>query len=131
MINRVRGETGRIQSSLQADTFSGSLNDFKHSMGDSFNNAYGPDQIGLVWRMWKGWNDALHEGPAYGAMQKKLGEAIKANDGAAPTAKQIREAVDFSKTVAGDMRRLGASDMAKAFNASVPFLAGSLLALEL
>jgi hypothetical protein len=123
MLNQVRSETGRIQSSYQADTFSGSLNDFAASTGSQFSGTFGADQMGMVWRMWKGWNNALHEGPAFGAMQKKMGQSLIDNNGAPLSPQQIRDAVDFSKKVAGDMQRIGASDMAKAFNASVPFSA--------
>jgi hypothetical protein len=38
----------------------------------------------------------------------------------------LREAVDVSKTVAGDMRRIGSSKWAARFNASVPFSAAML-----
>lgn len=128
LANDVRGETGRIASSLQAETFSGSVADFSKTVGPQFAKFYGSDQMGLVWRMWKGWNTALHEGPAYGAMLKRLGqETIDAKKaGKAIDPKLIREAVDYSKTVAGDMRRMGASAMAKRFNASVPFSAAMI-----
>ena len=124
LLNQVRGETGRISSGLQADTFTGSVADFADSVGRNFGQKFGQDQMGLVWRLWKGWNTALHEGPAFGAMQKHIGRARI--EGQEITPKLIREAVDFSKTVAGDMRRLGASDAAKAFNASVPFSAAMI-----
>ncbi len=121
LLNDVRGETGRISSSLQADTFTGSMADFADSFGRNFSDTFGADQMHLVWRLWKTWNNALHEGPAFGAMQKTLGRARI--DGVEITPQLIRDSVDFSKSVAGDMKRLGASDMAKAFNATVPFSA--------
>ena len=124
MVNPIRGETGRIASSLQASTFTGSVDDFAAATGVEFGKLYGQDQMGLVWRLWKTFNTALHEGPAFGAMQKHIGDARIA--GKTVDAKVIREAVDYSKTVAGDMRRLGASDMAKRFNASVPFSAAMI-----
>ena len=121
LLNQVRGETGRISSSLQADSFTGSVADFADSVGRNFGQKFGQDQMGLAWRLWKGWNTALHEGPAFGAMQKHIGAARLAGEEITP--KLIREAADFSKTVAGDMRRMGATDAAKVFNASVPFSA--------
>jgi hypothetical protein len=119
MMNRVGRETGRLSSGLHANSFSGNVADFADSVGSNFAGKYGAKQMGLVWRMWKGWNTAIHEGPAYGAMLKKIGEAR--NAGQEITPRVMREAVDHSKTVAGDMRRLGGSDLAKAINASVPF----------
>ena len=38
----------------------------------------------------------------------------------------IRDAVDYSKTIAGDMRRVGASGLARVFDATFPFSAATL-----
>ena len=124
LINDVRGETGRIASSLQAPTFTGTAQDFANATGPSFVKMYGKDEMGLVWNMWKSWNTALHEGPAFGAMQMSIGNARLA--GKKVTEQTIRNAVDHSKTVAGDMRRVGASKAAEIFNASVPFSAAMI-----
>lgn len=119
VLNQVRQSSGRLGSGLQTHSISEAAADFGDSMGTEFGRAYGRDQLGLVWRMWKTMNNALHEGPAYGAILKKLDEASVA--GRPLNDQVIREAVDHSKTVAGDMRRMGSSKAAKMFNASVPF----------
>jgi hypothetical protein len=124
VLNNVRGETGKIASSLQASTFTGSAVDFADSIGPNFVKVFGPSEMGLVWRMWKTWNTAMHEGPAYGAMLRRIGKAR--NDGDKITPQLIRDAVAESKTVAGDMSRIGASGAAKAFNASIPFSAAMI-----
>jgi len=123
LVTKFRGETGRIGGSIGAETFTGSLNEFKAGVGNNFSDTFGADQMGLVIRMWKGWNNAMHEGPAFGAMQKRLGEIIIESGGKTPTPRQFRDSADWAKTVAGDMRRIGASEMAKRFNAAVPFSA--------
>jgi hypothetical protein len=124
IINRVGRETGRLSSGLHANSFSGNVADFADSVGNNFAGVYGAKQMGLMWRVWKGWNTAAHEGPAYGAMLKKIGEARMAGQEITP--KVMREAVDHSKTVAGDMRRMGGSELAKTINASVPFSAAMI-----
>ncbi len=119
LLNDVTGETGRISTGLAAPTYTGSIANFSDALGQNFGKAYGADEMGLVWRMWKGWNTAMHEGPAFGVMQRRIGQARL--DGKEITPQIIREAVDASKSVAGDMRRVGASKFAQMFNASIPF----------
>ena len=124
LFNQVRGETGRMSSSYRANEFSPTITNFADNFGDDFNRVF-PKQAHLVYRLWKKFNMALHEGPAYGAMHKKIGEGLLENpeikNDPKKLAQLIRESVNHGKDVGGDVRRMGASDLARGFHASVPF----------
>ena len=123
-MNAIRRETGNLSSSLQSATFAGNATDFANSMGGNFIKTFGPEELGLAWRMWKTFSTAMHEGPAYGAMLKSVNKSLES--GRTLDDQVIRLAVSESKTVAGDMRRIGAGKFARYFNASVPFSAPML-----
>ena len=124
LFNQVRGESGRMSSSYRANEFSPTITNFADNFGDDFNRVF-PKDMHLVYRLWKKYNMALHEGPAYGAMHKKIGEGLLENpaikDDPKKLAQLIRESVDHGKDVGGDVKRMGASQLAKWFHASVPF----------
>ena len=124
LFNQVRGESGRMSSSYRANEFSPTMTNFADNFGDDFHQMF-PDSFHLVTRLWKKYNMALHEGPAYGAMHKRIGEALLKNpeikNDPRKLAQLIREGVDHGKTVGGDVKRMGASQAARAFHASVPF----------
>jgi hypothetical protein len=124
VMNQVQSETGRTVTS-PGNIGHGTMDEILDVVGPAYSKFYPADQLGLAKELWKTWNSAWHEGPAYGVMLRKIGEAGEA--GLDPTStKVIREAVDYSKTVAGDMRRIGASRFAKGFTASMPFSSAML-----
>jgi hypothetical protein len=123
---RAAGKTNTSIASTTEMAGSASAN-FAKFEGD-FVRAVGLDQMNLMWRTWKAWNAAWHEGPALGAQMRHYGEAKMlrpamsfAEDLAAKRAANV-----FARTVAGDMQRLGASQAAVHFNASVPFSAAMI-----
>ena len=117
-LNQIRTESGRTVSGI-GNIGHGTMDEVMASVGKPSVDYFGKDQIGLVGNLWESWNNAWHEGPAYGAMLKHIGDAR--NNGDIINGKVIRDAVDVSKSLAGDMRRRGASEFAQMFNASVPF----------
>jgi hypothetical protein len=123
MLNQVRRESGRTQSGI-GNVGHGTLDEIMESVGRNSADYFGKDQMGLVGNLWKTWNNAWHEGPAYGAMLQNIGREVRAGNTITPQI--LRDSVDISKSVAGDMRRRGASGFAEAFNASVPFSAAML-----
>ena len=127
VMNNVRTESGRTVTSV-GNIGHGTMDEILDVVGPRYSNWYPADGIGLAKELWQTWNSAWFEGPAYGAMLKHIGEAVDANPNM--TAKQFsqatRDGVDFSKTVAGDMRRVGSSGLAKVFNATFPFSSAML-----
>ena len=122
LINDVRRESGQLNTGWQSDQFSRSLNDFAQSSGSMFGNAF-PASMHLMWRLWKRWNTASHEGPAFGAMMKREGEILLRNGGKSLTSQQTRDIADYGKSLGSNMRKIGASKYAKIFGASIPFSA--------
>jgi hypothetical protein len=123
MLNQIRRESGRTQAGI-GNIGNGTMEEIMNAVGRNSSDYFGKDQMGLVGNLWNTWNNAWHEGPAYGAMLRHIGEAR--NAGQQITPQVIRDAADISKSIAGDMRRRGASNFAEAFNASVPFSAAML-----
>jgi hypothetical protein len=113
MIGRVRSETGRTATGIGSTP--SSLEDMLNQHGKVFADFYGAQEMGLIKNVWKAFNNAANEGPAYGVMLKELNEIAN------PSVLQIRKAVDISKTAAGDMARIGSSKFAKGVHASIPF----------
>ena len=118
VINSVRTESGRTVTGI-GNIGTGTIDDIMASIGRPSADFFGRDQMGLVKNLWNSWNNAWHEGPAYGAMLRHIGKV--ANEGGVITPRTIRDAVDVSKTIAGDMRRVGAGNGAQVFNAAFPF----------
>ena len=116
---RAQKETGRTAGYMGGDT-RGFMDSFSNNEAN-FVRHVGVDQANLVWRMWKAWNHAWHEGPAYAQLLKHYGSNLRKGMSAKDKARLLRESADFSKKVAGDMRKVGASQQAKWFNAAVPF----------
>jgi hypothetical protein len=116
---RAQKETGRTAGYMGGDT-RGFMDSFNENEAN-FVRHVGVDQANLLWRMWKSWNHAWHEGPAFAQLAKYYGANIRKGMSAKDEARLLREAADFSKQVAGDMRKVGASESAKWFNAAVPF----------
>jgi hypothetical protein len=123
MLNMIRRESGRTQTGL-GNVGNGTMQEIMAAVGRNSSDYFGKDQMGLIGNLWQTWNNAWHEGPALGATLRHIGEVR--NAGKAITPQVIRDATDVGKTIAGDMRRIGASKFAEAFNASVPF-SGAML----
>ena len=125
MLSESRRETGRgFGGNVNADTFLGTPEEFARAFGGEFSNYFGLGQMQLVWKMWKNLNTAFHEGPALGVELAHIGKAVRRGEKLSP--QLYREASEAGKSMAGDMRRIGASGAAKAFNASVPFSAAMI-----
>lgn len=118
VVNHVRTESGRTVTGI-GNVGTGSIDDIMRIIGKDSAEFFGRDQMGLVKNLWNSWNNAWHEGPAFGAMLRHIGKVH--NEGGVVGPKVIREAVDISKTVSGDMRRVGAGQAAQIFNAAFPF----------
>ena len=84
-------------------------------------------EIALMGNLWNTLTNAFHEGPAYGAYLRALGDEIRAVEEAGKklTPKAMtqiqRDAVDKAKLISGDMRKIGASAATKFFNQTFPF----------
>lgn len=113
LMGRIRSETGRTATGI--GTTPSSLEDMMNQYGKTFADFYGAQEMGALKKLWKAFNNAANEGPAYGVMLKELNELDN------PSIAQIRKAVDKSKTAAGDMARRGSSKAAQTINASIPF----------
>lgn len=128
-VTTARAETGRMTSSTYSAIGDGTLPEILEGVVKPNARFYGADEAGLLADIWRSWNNAWHEGPTYGAYLKYLGdEIIKAEKAGKPLngPQAVRDAMDASKAVAGDMRRVGASGLAKAFNETVPFSAAMI-----
>lgn len=123
-IHRARTETGRTVTGIGSIGHN-AVDEIFDTMGKNFEN-YGMtrDVITGLKSLWNSWNNAWHEGPAYGAMLKHIGELR--NSGKKIGTQDIRNAVDISKDLAGDMSRLGGSEAAKLIHSSVPFSAAMI-----
>ena len=116
ILNTARRETGLAPSGLNANEFSGGVVDIANNLGKPFSQTFGVEQMGLVVRMWKVLNQAMHEGPATGALMRYV------NDAKGPlTPQMLRDAVIHSKDLAGNMKQMGAGKFITGFHASVPF----------
>jgi hypothetical protein len=120
MMNNIRKETGRTQTGI-GNIGHGTIEDIMNAVGRESKDFFGADQMGLLRALWSSWNNAWHEGPAYGAMLRHIDKSTKAGTSISPQV--MRDAVDISKTLAGDMRRVGSSGFAQGFHAAVPFSA--------
>jgi hypothetical protein len=123
VLSQVRRESGRTVTGM-GNIGSGTLEDVLAHIGSPSSKFFGSGKMGLVSELWRGWNNAWHEGPAYGAMLKHIGKHTET--GKPVTPQVIRDAAQLSKEVAGDMRKVGASGFSKIFNASTPFSAAML-----
>ncbi len=121
--NDIRRESGRMRTGLQSETFTGSMEQFNSVLGPSFAKAFGADEMGFATKLWKSWNNAIQEGPAFAVASKHMGQSLIDNGGAPLTVRQIQAAVEAGQSLAGDMSRMGASEIARVFNATSPFSA--------
>lgn len=125
MVTKVALETGKLNTGLNATRHTGTLLEFQRAFGKDFASYYpGANEATLLWRFWKGLNSALHEGPAYGQVLRKVSQASRNGEEITPAL--LRKATSEAKDLAGDMTRVGGSKFAKAFDASVPFSAAML-----
>jgi hypothetical protein len=115
----VRGQTGRTATGIGSEV--PTVNRLLDDYGLEMMNFYGKDGLIALKNVWTTFVTAANEGPAYGAMLKELGKL-----GRAPNVNEVRKAVELSKNLAGDMTRKGASGVARAFDASVPFSAAMI-----
>jgi hypothetical protein len=121
--NDIRHTGGRMRTGAASETFRGDMADFQNTFGDGFSKVFGADEMGLAWKLWKGWNNAIQEGPAFAVASKHMGRSLIENGGAPLTVRQKQAAIEASQLVAGDMHRQGASKAAEFFNATSPFSA--------
>ena len=120
-IHRARTETGRTVTGI-GSIAKNSVDEVFNTMGKNFENySMTSDVFTALKGLWNSWNNAWHEGPAYGAMLKHIGKIQ--NSGKKVSTQDIRDAVDISKDLAGDMNRVGGSQAAKIIHNSVPFSA--------
>ena len=116
---KAQKESGRTSGYMGGNT-RGFMDSFNENEAN-FVRHVGLDQANLVWRMWKAWNHAWHEGPAFAQMAKHYGANMRRGMSAKDEARLLRESGDFAKTMAGDMRKVGGSTAAKWFDSAVPF----------
>ena len=121
--NDLRAVGGRARSGAASETFRGTMEDFNSVFGSGFSKVFGADEMGLAWKLWKGFNNAMQEGPAFAVSTKHMGRSLIENGGAPLTVRQKQAAITAAQDVAGDMSRRGASKVAEFFNATSPFSA--------
>jgi hypothetical protein len=119
----VRRETGQLSTSISASQFDNNISDILEEAVPFIQKSTGEAGVQMVWRIWKHFNTAMHEGTALGMTMRRL--ADEAGPGQV-SGNRIREIVSEVKTMTGDVRRRGSSTAMKAFNASVPF-SGAML----
>jgi len=133
LLHKVRSETGRTTTSwgttettLQEmlDGFGGVI---PEKYTDQLAKFYGVEEMGFIKNIWKAYNNAANEGPAFGVIQREIGKHVQM--GHTPTPKEIaaiRKAVEAGKTHAGDMSRRGANPFVQGINATIPFSSATL-----
>jgi len=119
----VRRETGQLSTSISASQFDNNISDILEEAVPFIQKSTGEAGVQMVWRIWKHFNTAMHEGTALGMTMRRL--ADEAGPGQV-SGNRVREIVTEVKTMTGDVRRRGSSTAMKAFNASVPF-SGAML----
>ena len=125
LLHKIRSETGRTNSSW------GTTPDTLQEMADGFDGLipskyaqpladfYGTEAMGLIKNVWKAYNNAANEGPAYGVIMREMGKHVQ--EGKVGDIGAIRKAVESGKTHAGDMSRRGANPFVQGINATIPF----------
>ena len=119
--SHVKRHTGRLATSVQSQQFTNDLTGVFEANLPNFEQMWGTQAAGLIWRTWKNANTALHEGAAYGLVMRRLREYDEM-----PVGKELRNIVREAKDVAGDVTRMGTSPFIQGFNASIPF-AGAMI----
>ena len=123
-LSLVRGETGRTRTGI------GSVDESILQMQDGLFKAYGKEfsdyfalrEMGALKQVFRAFNMAANEGPAFGVVQREIGKYVQM--GKIPSAENIaaiRSAVEAGKTAAGDMARRGASPFVQGVQATIPF----------
>jgi hypothetical protein len=123
MLGQVRREGGRTMAG-QGNVGLGTMDEIMSAIGRNSSDYFGKDQMGLVSNLWRTWNNAMHEGPAFGSILKHIGDVRVSGNPITPQV--LRDASNISKSLAGDQRRRGSSQAAVAFNAAVPFSSAML-----
>ena len=122
-----RTESGRTASTVSSAIGNGTMPEImegviKGPIARFFNDQH---EIALAIDMWNGLQNAFHEGPAYGAYLRAIGDEVKAFGPGEISPKQMaqmeRTAVDKAKQLSGDMRKMGASKAAQGFSRTFPF----------
>ena len=122
LVTEVRGEMGKIGGNRATEVISQSMDEFMRKVGtDDAIKIIGPSNLGLAWRMWKGFVNAVHEGPAFGLIQRKVGQQLIKNKGKDLRPIELRRITVEAKELVGDMQKMGSSDMARTLNATIPF----------
>ena len=131
MLSRVRAETGRtrtglgsVDESLRVIGGSPIVEDVLRKHGKALSDFYGVREIGLIKNVWKAFNNAANEGPAFGVIQREIGKHVQ--EGSIPNVQAIRKAVEQGKTNAGDMGRRGANPFVQGIQATIPFSSAML-----
>jgi len=118
LLNDIQRTQGTLGSSIAVSEFNPQHLDMIKLIAPTYRDGFAG--ISSLWRMYNIINKAVHEGPAAGAMLRQLDDI--SNPYMPPlTGKQLRAAGRSSKTLTGDVRRMGSSDLAVTFNAWVPF----------
>ena len=120
----VRRETGQLATSIKASQFDNNISDILEEAVPFIQKSTGEAGVQMVWRIWKHFNTAMHEGTALGMTMRRL--ADEPGEFGQVSGNRVREIVSEVKTMTGDVRRRGSSTAMKAFNASVPF-SGAML----
>ena len=137
-ITAAKTEAGRMAPTTYSQIGTGTMPEImegivKGPIAKFFNNQH---ELALVVDFWNNLTTALHEGPAYGAYLRALGDEVRILEDAGKTispavmARLQRTAVDKAKEVSGDMRKVGASGTTQIFNQTFPFGSAMLQALN-
>ena len=114
----IRREGGKISTGLGStiDNTDAILDQF----GKEFTDHYGALEMGAVRRMWKAFNYAANEGPAYAVMKASMKNGFEELD-ELERIKKTRKAIEQGKLQAGDVTRVGSSQAARVVHATIPF----------
>jgi hypothetical protein len=113
LLNGIQRQQGSFGSSVAGSEFNPDVLDLMKQIVPTYRDGF--SGLSSAWRMYNIINRSVHEGAAAGAMLK----ALKGVDN--PSASTLRTAGREAKTLVGDVRRMGSSDVAVTFGAWVPF----------
>ena len=115
-LTAVQREAGTLSSSIFTNEQNPSILDVMKAVAPAYKDDF--SSLGLAWRSYNHILKAAYEGPAFGAMIRKLGSRA---DLANKTGGEIRAAATLGKDLAGDVRRRGSSFASETFHSWVPF----------
>jgi len=118
MIKSIRREQGKLATGLD---MSGKVKfqttgQIMREFAPDFNKFFGVDQMHLAYRMLGVFNNAMHQGTAFGLAQKMINDL-----GHAPSPKEIRKISQQAGDIVGDVNSQGTGRLMDLVHATVPY----------